>query len=260
VPATDAARTPGTALYWGNFIVNQEDVDVLDEAAKGGKVVALASGSEHVLALKQGGKVLAWGADSDTGRSNTAIPAIVSTKGATAIAAGRSFSVALLKGGQVECWGGNKDLGQECRAPALPTTGPGAVVGVSTSENLVIAEAKDGRRYIWAVRREDDPIIDYHEVSQPNGISRAAQGPGFDSWSQLLVWDSKGVLAARNNPYVLPWSLQSAPAVADACTGSREFAAALTVDGRVTLSRNVVLIMFLGATVAKAHGQVLPKQ
>jgi hypothetical protein len=238
-----AARQPGTAFYWGTTIVNQDDVAVPDEAAKGGGIVALASGSQHILALKQGGKVLAWGADSDTGRSNTAIPAIVSTKGATAIAAGRGFSVALLKGGQVECWGGNKDLGQECRAPALPTAGPGAVVGISTSNNLVIAEAKDGQRYIWTVRSADDPTKDYQVVSQPNGISRVAQGPSFEARSQLLVWDSKGVLAARNNPYVLPWSLQSALAVTDACTGSRVFAAALTAEGRVTVSWNVVLSM-----------------
>jgi hypothetical protein len=97
----DTALKPGTAFYWGNYIVNQQDVLVPEAAAKGNSVIALASGADFALALRSDGQVVVWGEETVGGISNRKVPPIVTAKGATAIAAGWDYSAALLKDGQV---------------------------------------------------------------------------------------------------------------------------------------------------------------
>jgi alpha-tubulin suppressor-like RCC1 family protein len=77
---------------------------VPEEAAKGGNVVTLASGWDHVLALTKAGNVLVWASDTYLGSINAAIPKLVQDGGAIAIAAGPAYSLALLKDGRVVCW------------------------------------------------------------------------------------------------------------------------------------------------------------
>jgi hypothetical protein len=103
-PHLHTAAKPHGAIIRGNAIVNQEPVLVPIEAAKGGKIVALKSGTEHVLALNDAGKVFVWSSAKFLGTINAAIPKAVQDVGAKAIAAGPGYSLALLKDGRVVCW------------------------------------------------------------------------------------------------------------------------------------------------------------
>jgi hypothetical protein len=235
-------RFPDRAVYWGNFVVNQQDVPVPAEAAKGGNIIALASGEEHVLALTKTGKVLAWGYDTPAGKANAAIPTSVTTTGAKAIAAGRYFSVALLKNGVVTCWGSGGLQGQSepCVAPSLPATGTGAVVNVSASNTIAFARAQSGNVYLWLGWWPAGTTISKgpYEISQPTGISRVENGPTNAGDVMILVWDSKGVLTVRNKPYAVPWPLQQPPpavSVIGICVYhsiNGYYVAAVTSDGR----------------------------
>jgi hypothetical protein len=228
-------RPPGRAVYWGNFCVNQQDVLVPAEAVKGGNILALASGEEHVLALTRTGKVLAWGYDTPAGQANAAIPTSVTATGAKAIAAGRYFSIAWLKSGVVTCWGGERQP-EPCVAPSLPTTGTGAVVNISASNTIGFARAQSGSVYVWPGRWPAGTTISKgpYKISQPTGISRVEHVRE----DTLFVWDSKAVLTVRNKPYVVPWPLQQPPpavSVIGMCTYHSivgHYMAAITSDGR----------------------------
>jgi hypothetical protein len=83
---------------------------------------------------------------------------------------------------------------------------------------------------VWQVGKVKGKAKDFHVISQPAGINRIVQGPDPTS---MLVWDSKGKLAARTDPYSLRWPLQMSINIVDVCAGSRTFAVAVTSDGRV---------------------------
>jgi hypothetical protein len=231
-----AALVPGRAVYWGKEIVNQDYMLVPPEAAKGGNILAVASGRNHVVALTKAGKVIVWeDTDEDVPQFNKAIPEEVNSVGAKAVAAGDFFSIALLNNGKVTCWGSGDYEGKvPCRVPAFPTSGPGAVVKLAAYEDIAVATAGNGNHYFWAVREKLDATKEYHVLSQPGGISRVI--PWRDV--KLLVVDGAGKLAARTNPYNLPWPLQLSSSVKAVCSGGRRYAAALTNDGRVTVSRS----------------------
>jgi hypothetical protein len=219
-------------VYWGKLIVNQEDVPVPAEAATGGNIVQLASGEDHVLALTKAGKVLAWAGASPVGQANALAP----KETASAITAGYYHSAALLTADKgVVCWGGSADVlqaKQVCKSPPLAGQ---KITGISSYLDTIVAKAADGRHFLWAVRAGVDGSKDYHVLSQPAGISRIAHTP---TPTGLLVWDGKGKLAQRTDPYFLPWSLQLPPAgisVVAMCSSGNTFAAALTNDGRVTV-------------------------
>jgi hypothetical protein len=239
-------------VYWGNFVVNQQDITVPAEAVKGGNIIALASGEEHVLALTKTGKVLVWGYDTPAGKANAQIPSSVKATGAKAIAAGRYFSVAWLKDGVIKCWG-TKWQNEPCSAPALPTSGPGAVVSISASNTIAMAQARNGSVYVWPGRWPAGTTISKgpYAISQPTGISRVENGPINADDNMLLVWDSKGVLTVRNKPYVVPWALQQPPpavSVVGMCTHhsiNGYYAAAVTSDGRAQVTEDVQAIVLI---------------
>jgi alpha-tubulin suppressor-like RCC1 family protein len=224
-----AAWKPGTAVFWGESIVNQETMLVPPAAGKGSNIKALASGDEHVLALTLAGKVLAWGSTREDGAANAAVPVDVAAGVVDAVAAGPAYSVALMRDGRVRCWGTmrGEPAARACVAPVLPT----AVDRVAAYWELVVASnSKTGSHYVWQVGEVKDKAKDFRIISQPAGISRIVQGPDATS---MLVWDGKGKLAVRTNPYSLPWPLQLSSNVVQVCAGSRTFAAAVTSDGRV---------------------------
>jgi hypothetical protein len=161
---------------------------------------------------------------------------VASAEGVRGIAAGPYHSAALLSDDSVTCWGGQPrklpQFQQPCKAPALAGK---KVTAISAFFDTTVAKTADGRHYMWAVRPGVDGSRHFHLLSQPAGISRIAHAP---SRTGLLVWDGKGKLAQRTDPYFLPWSLQLPPAgvsVTASCASGGTFAAALTSDGRVTV-------------------------
>lgn len=81
---------------YGNSSVNAEQGEI------GNRVVNIASGEFHSLALKADGTVVAWGRNDE---GQTDVPPGLSE--VVAIAAGDSHSLALKADGTVEAWGRN---------------------------------------------------------------------------------------------------------------------------------------------------------
>jgi alpha-tubulin suppressor-like RCC1 family protein len=102
-------------------------------------VVAIATGSDHSLALKADGTVAAWGSSNTTGQTN--VPANLSN--VVAIAAGGSHNLALKADGTVVGWGLNTS--GQTTVPAGLTN----VVAISAGSGYSIALRADGRVFAW---------------------------------------------------------------------------------------------------------------
>ena len=89
-------------------------------ASVNANVSSVASGGEHVCALKDGGEIVCWGDTSVfTGGINQVAPPI-DLPAAIAVAAGVAHVCALLTNSHVQCWGWNGD-GQTSIPSSLAT-------------------------------------------------------------------------------------------------------------------------------------------
>ena len=137
-------------------------------------VVAIASRSNHSLALKSDGTVWAWGGNSggQLGRGqlggtliNTSIPVqVAGLAGVVAIDAGYLSSVAVKSDGTGWTWGVNKWYGQLGNGTliysSIPVQVPGltGVVAVYAGGTEMIAKKSDGTIWTWG----NDPITLHH--------------------------------------------------------------------------------------------------
>ncbi len=152
------------------------DTSVISSALAGKKVVALAAGGYHVLALCSDGTVVAWGAGSqgqigDGQPFNRSTPVAVKVtagssalagKSVIAVAAGTAHSLALCSDGTLAAWGYNyhgelgiNSLG-DVYAPEAVNVAPGtsalagkAVVGIAAGGNHSLALCSDGTVAGW---------------------------------------------------------------------------------------------------------------
>ena len=133
----------------------------------GKKVIAVAAGYEHSLALADDGKVYAWGGNSEgeLGIGSTMwseLPKAVDTSGAlsgktvTAIAAGQNVSFALTSDGRVFSWGRNNTGNLGTGTATAQETTPVAVddAGVLSGKIVTaiapgVALTSDGKLYAW---------------------------------------------------------------------------------------------------------------
>jgi alpha-tubulin suppressor-like RCC1 family protein len=124
-------------------------------------VTAIASGSQHGLALLSNGTVMAWGANGDGQlgngtESNSAVPVPVSgLSEVTQVAAGQDSSFALLKNGTVMSWGedgwgilgrGASNLPQDLPAPVSGLTD---VTAIAVYLNTGLALLSNGTVESW---------------------------------------------------------------------------------------------------------------
>lgn len=133
------------------------------------KLVALAAGEDHSLALGEDGSVWAFGANhhGQLGIGTAAAPSgMVEVKGlppVLAVGAGQSHSVALDRGGGVWAWGGN-EFGQLGRSPGGGSPSPVKVAGLADMVSLSV-----GWRHTLALKRDGT-------VWQWGGVESAPKG------------------------------------------------------------------------------------
>jgi alpha-tubulin suppressor-like RCC1 family protein len=173
LPAAGAGAG-GSVLAWGCA----SSVDLGQCAvptAAGSGVTALSAGPWHSLALKEQGRVLAWGCglgSFDAGQCS--VPA-AATSGVTAIAAGTYHNLALKQDGSVITWGCGgaafADDGQ-CTVPVAASSG---VTAVAAADFHSLALKQDGSVLAWGCRTQN-----YGQCSVPadasSGITAIAAG------------------------------------------------------------------------------------
>lgn len=108
----------------------------------GTDVIGIASGLNHVCALKQTGQVKCWG-DFALGQTGDTMLTYAAT-GAVAIAAGGNHSCALLENGNLSCWGANSvgQLGAGTSGTPSTSATPIAVQNINNGA-LAVAAGND---------------------------------------------------------------------------------------------------------------------
>ncbi|WP_345800162.1 fibronectin type III domain-containing protein [Microbacterium sp. AZCO] len=132
---------------------------------EGSRVVDVAAGDYHSLAVTADGRVFAWGAnfsgqlgDGTTTDRPTPV-AVAGITDAVAVAAGQGFSLAATADGHVYAWGQNQygQLGDgtttDRRSPAL-VAGVTDAVDVTAALTHALALTADGRLYAWGDNTE----------------------------------------------------------------------------------------------------------
>ena len=127
-----------------------------------GKVIDIAAGDYHSLALLEGGKIYSWGRNyfgqlgDGTTKERTRPQLIKTIPGKVIrISAGTFHSLALLESGEVYVWGSNiyRQLGvNNIKAKALPQLIegiPGKVVNISSGDNYSLVLLESGKIYGW---------------------------------------------------------------------------------------------------------------
>ncbi|MBI1920576.1 MAG: putative Ig domain-containing protein [Geobacter sp.] len=178
-------------------------------------VTAIAAGAAHTVALKDNGKVIAWGSNSNR---QAEVPAGLS--GVTAIAAGFMHDVALKSDGTVVAWGASGyDFGQT----AVPA-GLSGVIAIAAGGNHTLALKNDGTVVMWGDNSYGMNMV-------PAGLSGViAIAAGTDSNLALksdgtvVAWGWNGYLSCN-----VPEGLSGVIAIA---AGSN-YSAALKNDGTV---------------------------
>ena len=155
----------GAVLAWGagtiyEPMLGHNGQSIVPDTAKSG-VSAIAGGSQHTIALKDGA-VLAWG-DNDSGQCD--IPASAQS-GVTAIAGGGYHTIAL-KGGAVLAWGWN-NYGQ-CTIPVSANSGVTAIAG-GYGHTIAL---KDGAVLAWGFNNAGQCTIPTAALS---GVAAIAGG------------------------------------------------------------------------------------
>ena len=164
-----ALMADGTVKAWGYNVFGQlgNGDNISSDSAvtvKGldGKVVAVAAGGFHSMALMADGTVKAWGISTCNGAAtNNNVPATVAGLGGTAvaIAAGTHNSMALMADGSIKTWGYNQS-GQLGNGSTANSFAPVTVIGLARKAIAIavgyahsMALLEDGTVVTWGYNR-----------------------------------------------------------------------------------------------------------
>ena len=196
-------------------------------ALAGKRVVAIAAGYSHSLALTSEGQVFAWGSNwvGKLGNNSTIssqVPVAVDTSGVLAgrrvvsIAAGNSYGMALTEDGQIFSWGSNWDgaLGNNSTVSsqvpvAVDTSGVLAgkrVIGIAAGAYHSLALTSDGQVAVWGGAYSSDVWFDSVDSLVPvaldtSGILAGKMVVGIaGGYRHSLISFSAGLPSVVTNP------------------------------------------------------------
>ncbi len=188
------AQSPGQVVAWGDNHIGQTNVPA---AAQSG-VVAIAIGAWHVVALKNDGAVVAWGAGTNntggTPNFGQSLVPVAAQSGVIAVAAGPAFSVALKRDGRVVVWGINT-YGQT----NVPVAAQSRVRVIATSRHAlhVMALKDNGSVVVWGYNYHGQTNV---PVAAQSGVRAIAAGHehclALKDDSSVVAW---GGIAGQTN-------------------------------------------------------------
>ncbi len=153
-------------------------IDVPDELSR---VVALACGDYHSLALQSDGRVIAWG-NNDS--QQTDVPSGLSN--VVAIAAGKYFNMALQSNGTVVVWGEATD-GQTNMPPDLTN-----VVGIAAGGYHCLARQGNGRVVAWGYNDEGATDVPSNLTAVAAIAAGAYHSLALQSNGTVVAWGYDG--------------------------------------------------------------------
>ncbi|HEX2675375.1 MAG TPA: hypothetical protein VHM19_02015 [Polyangiales bacterium] len=213
-----ALKDDGTVWAWGAGDQGQlgtggtsgssTPVQVQTSSGVLGKVVAIAAGTFHALALTSDGDVVAWG-DNASGQCGTsgadllvATP-VAGLSNVEALSARNNHSLALDTAGKVYQWGAQeKKLGggitwTNITTPTLVTFPAGAsttITAIRAGYHHFLARADDGTLYSWG--------LDYYgELFGTAGVDRPTPEVAASFASSLLDFSAGGAFAGTHSLY-----------------------------------------------------------
>lgn len=193
-------------------------------------VIAIASGRNHVVALKKDGTVWSWGSNfsgqlgMDSSGTTDQPVQTAHLSGVTAITAGAFHTAALKSDGTVWSWGfnGNGQLGNgTCENYNIPVkvTGLGSVVAIAAGNQHMVALQNDGTAWAWGG----------NHASQLGGGS-----PSLMSLTPVQVSTLSGIVditAKVNHTFAM---MKDGTVVAWGDTGSRQWGNGVSMGGSHT--------------------------
>ncbi len=263
-PNTSAATVPGDVWTWGLDLrrfgertpygtrgTGPQLLTTPDEVVKLDKVIAIAAGFDHALALKADGTVWGWGNDDfgqiGNGTSGNRVSPVPEKaqylSGVTAIAAGHGNSLALKSDGTLWIWGSESPgdpryMPSVGKAIPVPLTGLDSVtkIAASVGGSQSLALKSDGTVWIWG--GEPRSLV---QVAGLGGVTDVAAGLshklalrsdgtvwawGYNTFGQL------GNLATADSESTVPVQVKDLTRVTAVAAGTWH-SLALTSEGRV---------------------------
>lgn len=253
---------PSGQLGTGNLQSSAVPVDVLKTGALSGKrVIQVAAGGQHSLALTSEGKVYSWGNNNggQLGNNSTAsssVPVAVyensglADKTVIAIAAGSVHSLALTSEGAVFAWGSNSfgqlgvDFGTTWTIPTqiaqTAAVGNRRFVSIAAGGFHSIALANDGQLIAWGDNT-------FGQIG--NGANEERRGATNVNMSGALSGKSIMAIAAglyhslalSSDGLVFSWGRNAAGQLGDGSNSDRNVPVPVSAANRV-ISRGVIAI------------------
>lgn len=276
-----AACSDGTVVSWGLNTEGQLGINgttgsfepVAVDVPAGRKVIAVAAGASHSLALDEDGMVLAWGRNTNgqlgnntTTQSNA--PLAVSTSGelasrtVVAIAAGTSHSLALCSDGTMVSWGLNTygQLGNnstvQSNVPVLVSTASGAlagktVVAIAAGADHSLALCSDGSVAAWG--RNTNGQLGNNSTTQSNIPAAVTTGFGALQGKAVVMIAAGGShsLALCTDGTVAAWGLNSAGQLGNGNNTQSNTPVVVSASG--VLAMRSVFMVAAGAAHSIAH-------
>ncbi len=215
-----ALKSDGTMLAWGNNSKGQlGDSTILADkptpvAVSGASdIVAIAAGSEHSLALKADGTMLAWGLDDAGQLGNDAqlvdqtlpVP-VANATGMVSIAAGYNHSLALTSSGNVLAWGSDfgGQLGDNIpkvnKSTPVQVNSPNQFVAISGGHFHSLALTSSGTMLAWGSDT-------YGELGDGNQLNAQGLPVTVGNVNNIVAIDAGGQfsLALKNDGTLQSW-------------------------------------------------------
>ena len=216
----------GTVVAWGE---NDEGQTTVPTGLS--KVVAIAAGRFHTVALKNDGTVVAWGRSSQTN-----VPAGLS--GVVAIAAGRYHTIALKNDGTVVTWGSNEGQGFTWASQTNVPMGLNEVVAIAAGRYHSLALKSNGTVVAWGGDLKGQTIV-------PTGLSDVVAIAGG-------YWHS---VALKSDGTLVAWGSDKAQTAVP--TGLSEVVAIASAEGHtVALKSDGTVVAWGDNTYGQTNAQI----